>query len=141
MSRARRRLIGAVLLAVLVAACDEFGLLIPTGPSGESLDGSWMGWFTSVSAGTRTATATLFQTGSVVGGIWTIFDTDGSISGDLFGSVVGSTAVLTLRPTSSDGCSMSIVATVTRTTLEGTWSSADCDTRDTGTFRLFRLTR
>ena len=34
---------------------------------------------------------------------------------------------------------MSIVAIGNAsTTLEGTWSSAGCDTRDTGTFRLTR---
>lgn len=135
---ASRRLLGVVLLAALAAACGEGGSLLPTGPSSASLAGTWMGWFSSVTTGTRTTTATLFQVGSVITGFWTIFDRGGSISGDFIGSVVGTTALLTLRPTSSPGCSLSVVAIIGNDRLEGSWSTTDCNTRDVGTFSLTR---
>ncbi len=127
-----------MLLAVLAAGCGEGGLGLSAGPSGVSLAGTWSGWFSSITTGTRTTRATLFQVGSVLTGFWTFFYMNGTISGDLTGSVVGSTALLTLRPTSSSGCSLSVVAIIGNDRLEGSWSTTDCDTRDVGTFSLTR---
>ena len=132
--------IGAVLLAVLAVACGDGGPVAPTAPTPVSapLSDSWLGWFTSVSTGHKTATMTLFHVGSVVTGFLTLFGPDDSISGNLTGGVVGATALLTFRPTDAARCSMSIVAIVSGTTLEGTWSTLDCGTKDLGTFRLTR---
>ena len=138
MSTAGRRLACAVLLAVLAAGCGEGGLGLSAGPSGASLEGMWSGWFSSITTGTRTTRATLFQVGSVVTGFWTFFYMNGTISGDLTGSVVGSTVLLTMRPTSSSGCSLSVVGSIRNDRLEGSWSTTDCDTRDVGTFSLTR---
>ena len=139
MSAENRRLVCVVLLAGLVAACGENGFPVPTAPSDDSLHGTWIGWFSSITTGTRTVTATLFQVGSVISGFWTIVDTSGVMSGNLTGSVVGSTALLTLHQTVSAGCSLSVIAIVTSATrLEGSWSSIDCEPRDVGTFRLTR---
>ena len=130
-------------MAALASGCGEDGLALPTSPSspslsGTSLSGTWGGWFTSPSAGIRTATVTLFHVGPVVSGVWTIFDVEGSAAGVITGTVVGSTALLTLQPTDSDGCPQLIVARFWSTTLEGTWSTPDCETQSLGTFRLMR---
>lgn len=138
------RLLGGVLLVVSVIACDG-GLVLPTAPSaggssaGGSLAGTWTGWFSSVTTGNKTVTVTIFQIGSVVTGFWTMFDfDDSSMSGNLTGGLVGSTAVLTLRPTNLGACSMSVAARVAGATLEGGWSMIECETEDVGTFRLSR---
>lgn len=127
-----------MLLAVLAAGCGEGGLGLSAGPSGASLAGTWAGWFSSITTGTRTTRATLFQVGSVITGFWTFFYMNGTISGDVSGSIVGSTALLTLRPYSSSECSLSVVAIIGNDRLEGTWSTTDCDTSDVGTFSLTR---
>ena len=66
--------IGAVLLAVLAVACGDGGPVAPTTPTPVSapLSDSWLGWFTSVSTGHKTATMTLFHVGSVVTGFLTL---------------------------------------------------------------------
>lgn len=145
MSGKTLRLLGVVLLVVSVIACDG-GLVPPTAPSfggslaGGSLAGTWTGWFSSVTTGNKTVTVTIFQLGSVVTGFWTMFDfDDSSMSGDLTGGIVGSTAVLTLRPTDLGACSMSVAARVVGATLEGSWSMLECETGDAGTFQLSRL--
>ena len=74
--------------------------------------------------------------GAVLLAVWTLFDTDGLLSGDLTGTVVGSTAFLTLRSYDTAACSISMVALVASMRLEGTWSAVDCATEDVGTFRL-----
>ena len=129
----------AALLAVLATGCD--GLVVsPALPSGP-LAGAWVGWFSSISTGLKTASVTLFHTGSVVSGFWTILDpvNNESMFGELVGTEVGSTALLTLQRTDSDGCSLEVVALVTSTALEGTWSTPDaCGMQDVGTFRLTR---
>ena len=125
---------------VLAVACGDGGPAAPTTPTPVSapLSGSWLGWFTSVSTGHKTAVATLFPVGSVITGFLTLFNPDESMSGDLTGGVVGATALLTFRPTDAARCSMSIVVIVSSTTLEGTWSTLDCGMEDLGTFRLTR---
>ena len=131
-----RRLTAGLLLAVVVAACGDGGTAIPTLSSVPSLGQAWVGWFASLSGGTRTATMTLFQVGPALTGFWTIFEADGPASGDLTGTVVGSTALLMLRPYAPGACPISVVALVRSTRLEGTWSTRDCGTEVVGTFIL-----
>lgn len=133
----RRWLRYVVLLALLAGSCGEDGPTLPTVPSGPSLDGTWLGWFSSVSAGLRTATVTFFQTGVVLSGFWTIFENDGSTSGTLTGTVVGSTVLLTLQPYDTAECSISmVVAIATATRMEGTWQTRDCGMALAGTFQF-----
>lgn len=137
-----RRLTAGLLLAVVVAACGDGGTAIPTlsfvpsFSSVPSLGQAWVGWFASLSGGTRTATMTLFQVGPALTGFWTIFEAEGPASGDLTGTIVGSTALLTLRPYAPDACTTSVVALVRSMRLEGTWSRRDCGTEEVGTFIL-----
>ena len=79
---------------------------------------------------------TLFQVGPALTGFWTIFEAEGPASGDLTGTIVGSTALLTLRPYAPDACTTSVVALVRSMRLEGTWSRRDCGTEEVGTFIL-----
>lgn len=126
-----------VLLAVLAASCGEFGSTIPTAPSGPSLNGTWLGWFSSLTTEFRTATVTLFQTGFVLSGFWTVFKPDGSTSGTVTGTVAGSTAILTLQPYDTAECSISmVVAIATTTRMEGSWQTRDCAMAHTGTFQF-----
>ncbi len=130
-------MLSAVLLAVLSGGCGENGLILPTVPSGPSLSGTWLGWFSSVTAGFRTATVTFLQTGVVLHGFWTIFDMNGSTSGAVTGTVAGSTAILTLQPYDTEKCSISmVVAIATVARMEGTWQTVDCGMAATGTFRF-----
>ncbi|MXY22922.1 MAG: hypothetical protein F4Y45_00145 [Acidobacteria bacterium] len=132
-----RWLRSVVLLAVLAGSCGEFGPSIPTAPSGPSLNGTWLGWFSSLSTEFRTATLTLLQTGFVLSGFWTVFEADGTRSGTLTGTVAGSTAILTLQPYDTAECSISmVVAIATTTRMEGTWETRDCAMAHTGTFRF-----
>lgn len=48
--------------------------------------------------GTRTATMILFRSGLALTGFWTILEADGPASGNLTGTIGGSTALLMLRP-------------------------------------------
>lgn len=132
----RLRLTGAVVLAVLAGSCGDGGLVVPVAPSGPSLEGTWLGWFSSVSTGLRPATMTVFQAGPAVSGFWTTFEAGRTASGNLTGTVAGSTAFLTLRPYDAGGCSMSMVVIVTDERLEGTWSTLDCGSEDAGVFQL-----
>lgn len=127
-----------VLLALLAGGCGEGGQGFLAGPSGVSLAGTWSGWFSSITTGTRTTRATLFQVGSLITGFWTFFYGNGTLSGDVNGSIVGSTALLTLRPTSAPECSLSVVAIIGNDRLEGSWSTTDCSMHDVGTFSLTR---
>ena len=79
---------------------------------------------------------TLVQSGPAVTGFWTIFKADGPVSGNLTGTMAGSTALLTLRPYTPGACVISVVALVRSMRLEGTWSTRDCGTEDVGTFVL-----
>lgn len=131
-----RRLRAGLLLALVVTACGDGGTAVPTLPFAPSLGQAWVGWFASLSGGTRTATMTLFQSGPALTGFWTVFEADGPASGDLTGSIVGSTALLTLRPYAPDACAVSVVALIRSTRLEGTWSTRDCGREEVGTFVL-----
>ena len=131
-----RRLTAGLLLALVVNACGDLGTAIPTLSSAPSLRQSWVGWFASLSGGTRTATMTLFQVGPALTGFWTIFEADGPASGNLTGTVAGSTALLMLRPYAPGACTISVVALVRDMRLEGTWSTRDCGTEEVGTFVL-----
>lgn len=79
---------------------------------------------------------TLFQVGPALTGFWTIFEADGPASGNLTGTIVESTALLMLRPYAPGACTISVVALVRSTRLEGTWSKRDCGTEEVGTFIL-----
>ncbi len=125
-----------LFLAFAVAACGDGGTAVPTFLSDPSLGRTWVGWFSSLSAGTRTATMTLVQTGPAVTGFWTIFEADGPVSGNLTGTMAGTTALLALRPYAPDACVISVVALVRSMRLEGTWSTRDCGTENAGTFVL-----
>ena len=139
MRSVKHRLIVAVLLTALASACVEAGLGIPTTPSGPSLGGTWLGSFTSTSGETRTATVTLNHWDALLSGLWTMAATRGTTSGDLTGTLVGSTAFLTLRPYDRTACTMSLVAADTTLQLAGTWSTRDCEDDERGTFLLSRL--
>ena len=131
-----RRLTAGLLLAVVVTACGDGGTAVPTLSSVPSLGQAWVGWFASLSGGTRTAAMTLFQVGPALTGFWTIFEVEGPASGNLTGTIVGSTALLTLRPYDPDACTISVVALVQSMRLVGTWSTRDCGTEEVGTFIL-----
>lgn len=79
---------------------------------------------------------TLVQSGPALTGFWTIFEADGPVSGNLTGTMTGSTALLTLRPYTPGACAISVVALVRNRRLEGTWSKRDCGTEEIGTFVL-----
>ena len=141
-----------VLLVVWSAACDG-GLVAPATPSspggllnGATLAGTWSGWLASATTGRRSVTVTMFEAVSVASGSWTIFDADTSTSGNLVGTVIGSTAFLTLRLRNPNTCGISIVASVTSvylvasTTLNGTWSTLrECEMPDRGAVDLWLL--
>ena len=79
---------------------------------------------------------TLFQSGPALTGFWSVFEAGGPVSGNLTGSIVGSTALLALRPYTPGACEVSVVALVRSMRLEGTWSRRDCGTEEVGTFVL-----
>jgi len=131
-----QRLIGALLLAVFVGSCGEGGLGIPTVPSGPMLSGTWMGWLSSITTGIRTGRFTLFQTGPVLTGVYTLFEPNRLTFGTLSGTVIGSTAFLTLHPDDAAACTISMTSAITTPTrLEGTWRTEDCDIANSGTFQ------
>ena len=146
------RLLAVALLVVWSTACDG-SLVAPATPSspggllnGATLTGTWSGWLANATTGRSSATVTMFEAASVVSGSWTIFDADTSTSGNLVGTVIGSTAFLTLRPRNPNTCGISIVASVTSvhlvasTTLNGTWSTLrECEMPDRGTIYLLLL--
>ena len=68
---------GAVLSAVMASTCSYGGPAIPARVPGPSLGGTWLGWFSRVSTGTKKAMVTTFQIGSVLSGFRTTFDTAG----------------------------------------------------------------
>ena len=138
MRSVKHRLIVAVLLPALANACVEGGLGIPTTPSGPSLGGG-VGSFASTSGETRTATVTLNHWDSFLSGLCTMATARGTTSGDLTGTVIGSTAFLTLRRYDRAACRMSLVAAETTLQLAGTWSTLDCEHDKRRTFLLSRL--
>ena len=131
-----RRLMAGLLLALVVTACGDVGTALPMLSYGSSPGQAWVGFFSSLSGGTRTATMTLFRSGPALTGFWTIFEADGPASGNLTGTIVGSTALLELRPYVPDACAIAVVALVRSMRLEGTWSKRDCGTEEVGTFML-----
>ena len=131
-----RRLRAGLLMALVVTACGDGGTAVPTLPFAPSLGQAWVGWLVSLPRGTRTVTITLFQSGPAVTGFWTVFEADGPASGTLTGTIVGSTALLTLRPYAPDACAISVVAVIRSARLEGTWSKRDCGREEIGTVIL-----
>ena len=120
-----RRLMAGLFLTFAVATCGDGGTAVPTFLSDPSLGRRWVGWFSSLSTGTRTATMTLVRSGPAVTGFWTIFEADGPVSGNLTGTMTGSTALPRLRPYTPGACAISVVALVRSMRLEGTWSTRD----------------
>ena len=99
----------------------------PTSPSSaSSLTGSWNGSVVSQLSGSGSARVTLNQNGSVVTGTWTASFPEGTDAGTVDGQVSGGSLQVMLNPGDPTNCPYRMTATVSGSTINGTYTSVHC---------------
>jgi hypothetical protein len=124
-----------IAAAALLAACSAKS---STAPANGDIAGSWSGSITDGLLGSGTLSLTLAQSGDSVTGTWstTFSDTTHDTGGLVAGNVSGSTLSIQLRPLSPSTCQygpFDVTASVTGTSMSGTYSTVQCAAEDGGT--------
>jgi hypothetical protein len=118
-----------IVLGLLLAGCGT------TAPS--TVAGTWAGTLTDVGVGAGTLQFVLTQSGSTLNGTYTSKFAIASVSltGTISGTLNGSTVTALLTPTNPAACQQNITATVSGSSMNGTYTLA-CSSPEGGTFSL-----
>lgn len=103
-----------------------------TGPSNLSLSGTWAGRAVSNMFGGINIQVSLTQSGSSLTGTW-VSDQN---SGQLTGSVGGSSVSANLTSADPRQCPFTVTATVSGSSMSGTYAAYNCTVADGGTISL-----
>ena len=118
------------------------GSSAPTSPSTQSIAGTWSGSIINTTPAGQpngNVVLTLAQTGSTLSGTWsTTYPTSPSSNnaGTLTGSLSGSGASFTLSPSNPTLCPYSATATVTGSSMAGTFAAFNCTIAVAGSFSV-----
>ena len=123
--------------ALLTAACAGDST---TGPSSNTIAGSWTGTVASQVSGSGRVQVTFSQNGGAISGTWaaTFPNAAANDAGTVSGQLNGSSLQALLNPGSPSSCPYNVTATVSNTSIAGTYTTVNCSIAVGGTINLTR---
>ena len=113
-----------VLLLISALSCG-----LPVGPGSTStnaMDGTWVGTTTDNLGASANIRATISQSGASLSGTWVSTNSSNTNGGMLSGSVNGSSLSVTLTPSITTACPLSVTAMVNGSQMIGTYAGVSC---------------
>jgi hypothetical protein len=122
-----------ITLVVALVALVSCGGGSPSAPSAVQVAGTWSGSITSNQvAGSGPARITIAQSGSSLTGTWQVTGPNGPDSGNMTGSMNGSSASMSLTPSVPGTCPYSVTATFAGSSMTGTYATQNCTASGSG---------
>jgi hypothetical protein len=134
----RVRTVVAVGFFLASVACGGRSSSTPTGPTISSVAGTWVGTTKDSVAGTGNIQVTISQNDAALTGTWasTFADISNNNGGTLGGTISGSSVSVVLTPSDPVTCSFSVTATVSGSSMAGTYATTNCNVAVTGSVSL-----
>lgn len=131
-----RPLAVVVLGALILSACG--GDSGPAAPSQATvnLSGTWVGAISDSLAGNGSVRMTLTQGGNGLTGSFATVYPIGNGGGSLNGTVTGSAVSATVQPSVANQCPFTVNATMSGSSLSGTFAAFSCSGVETGSFSV-----